>query len=69
VQIFSEHSVGYSRQIGTAERGFILSRLDADAGPKPPRITHQGIEDSFLEKASVVLYFHAGKWFTLPGAD
>jgi len=50
-------------------REYILSRYRAYGGPKPPTIDHQGIDDAFLEKASVVHYFHAGKWRKLTGAD
>jgi hypothetical protein len=38
-------------------------------GPKPPPIDHQGIEDSFVGKASVIFYYHKGTWLRLTGAD
>ncbi|PYR66590.1 MAG: hypothetical protein DMG20_12690 [Acidobacteria bacterium] len=38
-------------------------------GPKPPPIDHLGINDVFIEKASVVWYFYQGKWLQLQGAD
>lgn len=49
-------------------RKFIMDRYRAYGGPKPPPIDHQGIE-SGNEKASMVLYYYRGKWFTLQGAD
>lgn len=69
LQSLDEHSVGYSREIQTVGREFIVSHDHGFPVPKPPRVTHHGIDDAFLEKASVTWYFHAGKWFRLPGAD
>jgi hypothetical protein len=30
---------------------------------------HQGIDDAFVGKASVALYFYRGMWLQLSGAD
>jgi hypothetical protein len=49
--------------------GIILYDLRARCGPKPPPIDHLGIDDAFLEKASVVHYYYQGKWLQLTGAD
>jgi hypothetical protein len=38
-------------------------------GPKPPPINQQGIEDSFVEKGSVIFYYYEGTWLRLTGAD
>jgi hypothetical protein len=59
----------FSRGISAAGSGFILRHYQAYGGPKPPRIDHQGIDNAFLEKASVTLYFFAGKWLQLAGSD
>jgi hypothetical protein len=32
-------------------------------------MNHQGIDDAFLEKASVTYYYYRGKWLQLTGAD
>ncbi|MGH9628796.1 MAG: hypothetical protein ACRD7E_10775, partial [Bryobacteraceae bacterium] len=69
LQSLDEHSVGYSRAIQTVGRDFIVAHDNGYPVPKPTRITHHGIDDAFLEKASETWYFHAGKWFKLPGAD
>lgn len=61
--------IGFSRVIGVVGSRYIEDRYKWYGGPKPPPITHQGINDIFAEKASVVLYFHKGKWFELQGAD
>jgi hypothetical protein len=60
---------GYSHQIAAVGRDFIMRHYRAYGGPQPPPIDHQGIDDAFLEKASVTWYFHAGKWLRLQGAD
>lgn len=61
--------VGYSREISPVGRDFIMRHYDAYGGVKPPPIDHQGIDDAFVGKASVVLYFYRGKWLELTGAD
>jgi hypothetical protein len=61
--------IGFSRGISAAGRGFITQHYQAYGGTKPPPIDHQGINDAFLGKASVVQYFFDGKWMQLTGAD
>jgi hypothetical protein len=62
--------IGYSRGITPVGEDFIMRHYDAYGGPKPlPSIEHQGIDDAFIEKASVVWYFYSGKWLMLTGAD
>ena len=61
--------VGYSRGIGAVGRDFIIRHYRAHGGPKPPPIDHQGIDDAFIEKASVVWYFYEGQWLKLTGSD
>jgi hypothetical protein len=39
-------------------------------GERPPvPLTHDGIEDYFIDKASVVRFRHDGKWLELVGMD
>jgi hypothetical protein len=59
----------YFRAIEPVGREYILKHSRAYGGPGLPAIDHQGIKDSFAGKASVVRYFHAGKWLELAGAD
>jgi hypothetical protein len=59
----------YSREIRPVGRDFVVGHYRAYGGPKPPPIDHQGIDDAFLEKASVTHYWHDGKWLRLQGAD
>jgi hypothetical protein len=62
-------NIGYSHEITAAGRDFIMRHYRAYGGPEPPPIDHQGIDDAFLEKASITWYFHNGKWLRLQGAD
>lgn len=59
----------FSRGIGPVGGAFILEHFRAYGGPTPPPIDHEGIDDAFLGKASVVHYFSGGRWLELTGAD
>ena len=59
----------FVRAIQPVGQDFILEHYRAYGGPKPPTINHQGIDDAFLEKASIVWYFERGRWLKLTGAD
>ena len=61
--------IGFSRVIGVANAKYIIDHYKSYGGPKPPKISHNGIEDAFAEKASEILYLHRGKWLRLQGAD
>jgi hypothetical protein len=63
------NQIGYSREIIAAGRDFIMRHYRAYGGLEPPPIDHHGIDDAFLEKASITWYFHNGKWLRLQGAD
>jgi len=61
--------IGFSRllEVAPPER---IRRYDASyGGPELPPLDHDGVEESFLEKASIVWYWHAGSWLQLTGAD
>ena len=59
----------HSRAIASADSTYIRVRYERYGGPKPPEIDHEGINDIFVEKASVVWYWHRGQWLQLQGAD
>ena len=61
--------IGFSRGITPVGKEFIMRHYNAYGGPKPPPTDHQGIDDAFIEKASVAWYFYDGKWLKLTGAD
>ena len=70
LQTVSEgEKAGFSRAIEPVGRKYILRQYKEYGGRKPPRISHQGINDVYVEKASVVRYYHGGKWLELQGAD
>ncbi len=62
-------AVGFSRAIGIADPTYIQERHRRYGGPTPPRLDHDGINDIFVEKASVVWYWSGGTWLQLQGAD
>jgi hypothetical protein len=61
--------VGFSRAVGTADPRYIQEHHRRYGGPTPPRLDHDGINDIFVGKASVVWYWSEGKWLQLQGAD
>lgn len=61
--------IAYSRLIQPADSRFILNHYRAYGGPEPPPLDHQGIDDAFLEKASVTYYCYRGEWRKLTGSD
>ncbi len=69
VDTSNEDEPFYSRGITPVGRDFIMGHYHAYGGPTPPAITHQGVDDAFLEKASVTWYHHNGEWLQLTGAD
>lgn len=62
-------NAGFSRAIDVVGKDYILEHYREYGGRKPPQITHQGINDAFVEKASSVHYFYRKRWLELQGAD
>jgi len=58
--------IAYSRRINSVRPDEILGRYRAYDGPS---FDHDGIDDAFAEKASVVRYCLAGHWLELAGAE
>jgi hypothetical protein len=69
LQGITETQIGFSRGIRPVGKEFIMRHYQAYGGPTPPPIDHQGVDDAFIEKASMTWYFHDGKWMKLTGAD
>ena len=69
LQGITADQIGFSRGIAPVGKEFIMRHYQAYGGTKPPPIDHQGIDDAFIEKASVTWYFYGGKWLKLTGAD
>jgi hypothetical protein len=69
LQVVAPGRIGFSRAISVASPEYIRERYRRYGGAEPPSLTHAGIDDRFVEKASVVWYWHRGKWLQLTGAD
>ena len=69
LQGISADQIGFSRGIRPVGKDFVMRHYRAYGGGTPPTIDHQGIDDAFIEKASVTWYYDGGKWLRLTGAD
>jgi hypothetical protein len=69
LQVVNAGEIGFSRAIGIASAKFIRDHHQQFGGPKPPPLTHDGIDDAFVGKASTVWFWYRGKWLQLQGAD
>jgi hypothetical protein len=67
--IDSDNHVGFSRDISVAAPADIRSHARAHGGAVPAQLEHDGIDDAFAEKGSVVWYWYRGKWLRLQGTD
>lgn len=65
--IDGEGTIGFSRMIGRVSIDDVKRRLPASISTTS--IDKDGIEDIFIEKASVVRYFDRGKWIEFMGSD
>lgn len=61
--------IGYSRALDVANPEYIRKHHGRYGGRKPPSLDHDGINDIFIRKASVVWYWYRGRWLQLQGAD
>lgn len=62
-------NIGFSRAIDAVGKDYVVKHQEEYGGPSLPPIDHQGINDAFAEKGSVVHYYYRGKWLQLQGAD
>jgi len=60
--------IGYSRQLVVATPREIRQHF-LDRKHSPQKVNHDGVEDTFVEKASIVWYHSNRKWIKLSGAD
>ncbi len=61
---------GYSRAITVADKDYIEERNQAYRNAQVPSvIDHDGVNNHFGGKASIVFYCHRGEWLRLLGAD
>lgn len=59
----------YGQFISAVGEKYIIEHYEAYGGNEPPKITHEAINDHYVEKSSIVRYCHEGKWLELTGAD
>lgn len=69
LQMTGNGQLEYSRHIEIVGKKYIMEHYKTNGGRKLPRINHEGINDSFEGKASMVHYFYKNIWFELQGAD
>ena len=69
MQTTGPDSAGFSWAITVADEAKKRWYHSQYGGAPLPPLDHDGIDSHFLEKASVVLYHHRGKWLRLQGAD
>jgi hypothetical protein len=62
-------AIAFSRKIDAVSPTTIRRLSAVYNAPKPPPLEHDGISDSFLEKASVVRYWYRDRWLQLQGVD
>ena len=60
---------GFSRAIYLAEPSHIRETHAAFGGPELPPLDHDGLGDAFLEKASMIWYWHDSEWLQPTWAD
>ena len=61
--------IGFSHGISTADAKYITDHAHWYGGELPPHLDHDGIDEAFVEKGSVVHYWYEGEWLKLRGAD
>ena len=59
----------FGQFVTTVDEKYITDHYEAYGGNVPPKITHEAINDHYVEKSSIVKYCHNGKWLELTGAD
>jgi hypothetical protein len=68
LQVTGPGEIGYSRGISIASPRYIREH-NRDPEHPLPVLNHDGIDDAFIEKASVVWYWSVNQWLKLAGAD
>jgi hypothetical protein len=71
LQTTGPNTIAFSRVIGVAGPAAIRTYYKEFGGtaPLPSRLDHDGINDAFMGKASIVRYWFGGKWLELTGMD
>ena len=61
--------IGFSRGLELADAAYIRAHHDPRSRPPLPTLDHDGINDIFIEKGSVVWFWSQGRWLELAGSD
>jgi hypothetical protein len=61
--------IGFSRQLAVTSRTVIRRRLGTHGALKPATVDHDGIENNFVGKVSLVWYWSGGKWIQILQTD
>ena len=69
LQVIGDRKIGYSRQIKSITGDSITVHYQVNEAPKPPLFDHEGIDDAFLEKGSIVHYWYNGNWLDLTESE
>ena len=69
MQVVAPEILGFSRYISAADAWRIRQAAENYSAPVTFEVTHSGIEDAFVGKASVIHYHHQAVWVRLQGAD
>lgn len=69
LQTGSAKAIEFSRAISVASPTQMRIYHEAFGAGRMPRLDHDGIDDAFVGKASIVRYWSGGKWLELQGAD
>lgn len=69
LQGIGEGRIAYSRLLAAASPAQIREYAVSFGGPLPRMLDHDGVEDAFAGKGSVVSYQEGGRWLALTGAD
>lgn len=69
MQTVAPGTVGFSRYISAVDQTHMLRQAQRYRPEQNIVLNHWGIDDAFVEKASVIHYYHEGAWVMLQGAD
>jgi hypothetical protein len=69
LQVIADGVPGFSRALAPADAAYIRRHHDPRTGIQLPVLDHDGINDVFVEKGSVVWFWNSRQWLQLQGAD
>ncbi len=64
-----DDKLGFSHVISTVGTNYVRDHANSYGTVIPAALGHEGIDDGFMGKASMIRYWYQGKWLSLQGAD